>query len=441
MNSKDILTKPIPQLLKDIAIPSSVGIIFNTLYNVVDTYYAGTLSTDAISGLSISFFLYYFIVSSGFGFSSALTALIGNAQGKEKYTLASIYAHKGVVFITAIGTVLMTIGFMFDRDLLILMNAHESYIELALKYIDTLLCASPFIFFASALNAILIAKGDTKTYRNALIVGFFANLILDPLLMQDFGLAGIAFATVIIQVFTAIYICAIVIKREFICSKNILMYLPKSSIYKEFLHQGMPPVLNSFIMSTGSIMIMYFVTSYGSDAVAGFGVAYRVDQIMLLPALGLSSAVLSIVSNNFGAKQFDRVKECIRLSLYFGLFVNVIAVILTFSIGRFVISLFDNTPNVIEYGLDYLYVEIFCLFGYVVLFVMVSTLQSIKQPKMIFYIALYRQLFAPIIIFSSIAWWFELPFIYLWFGLMFIVYSSAIFLYFYTTNKLNQKNI
>ena len=92
------------------AIPASTGMFFNTMYNVVDTFYAGLISTQAISALTLSFMIFFLIIGFGYGFSSAITALLGNALGKRRYKLASIYAHKGLIFVPLIGLSLSILG-------------------------------------------------------------------------------------------------------------------------------------------------------------------------------------------------------------------------------------------------------------------------------------------------------------------------------------------
>lgn len=190
-------------------------------------------------------------------------------------------------------------------------------------------------------------------------------------------------------------------------------------------------------MSLGSVLIIYFVTTYGMDAVAGFGIAFRVEQLMLLPALGLNSAVLSLVSNNYGAKLHKRVHEAIKLSLIIGGIIGIVGIIITYTVGDKIVGLFSENPEVIAYGMDYLYVEIFNIFGYVTLFICVSTLQGIKRPKMIFYVGLYRQIIAIVPIFWLISFYYRLPYMYLWFGLMFVIYSATIFMAWHTKKMLN----
>ena len=414
------------------------------MYNVVDTFYAGLISTQAIAALSLSFMIFFLIIGFGYGLSSAITALLGNAFGKKRYKLASIYAHKGLLFVPIVGIFLSVIGYFASPALFVLLGASDEYLQTSIDYINPILFGTVFFMFNFSLNSILVAQGDTKTYRNTLIFGFFANLALNPLFIYGFlfipamGIKGIAIATVLIQVINMFYMFYKVLQTKIIHFEKVEYFLPNLRVYKLFLNQGLPISLSMLTMAFGSLILTYFVSHYGMQAVAGYGIGYRVEQLMLLPALGLNTAVLTLVSNNFGAKKYDRVIEILKTSLKYGFVISTVGIIILTVLGRFIISLFDSNETVVNFGVDYLLVEIWIFYAYVALFICVSTLQGIKQPKMILYIALYRQIVAKLIIAYVIVKYFELDFIYLWFGILFMIYSAAIFAYFYTNSLLKK---
>ena len=414
------------------------------MYNVVDTFYAGLISTQAIAALSLSFMIFFLIIGFGYGLSSAITALLGNAFGKKRYKLASIYAHKGLLFVPIVGIFLSIIGYFASPALFVLLGASDEYLQTSIDYINPILFGTVFFMFNFSLNSILVAQGDTKTYRNTLIFGFFANLALNPLFIYGFlfipamGIKGIAIATVLIQVINMFYMFYKVLQTKIIHFEKVEYFLPNLRVYKLFLNQGLPISLSMLTMAFGSLILTYFVSHYGMQAVAGYGIGYRVEQLMLLPALGLNTAVLTLVSNNFGAKKYDRVIEILKTSLKYGFVISTVGIIILTVLGRFIISLFDSNETVVNFGVDYLLVEIWIFYAYVALFICVSTLQGIKQPTMILYIALYRQIVAKLIIAYVIVKYFELDFIYLWFGILFMIYSAAIFAYFYTNSLLKK---
>jgi putative MATE family efflux protein len=442
--SKHLITDDIPKLIKQIAIPASTGMFFNTMYNVVDTFYAGLISTQAISALSLSFMIFFTVIGLGYGFSAAITALIGNANGRNKHFLASLYAHKGILFMQMLAVVFTIIGFIISPYLFELLGATGVYLDISLEYMNVILAGSIFFMTNFALNAVLMSQGDTKSYRNTLIFGFFANLILNPLFIYGFlfipamGIKGIALATVLIQVMNACYMFYKVLQTKLIHFENIRYFLPHKKIYKDLILQGIPSSMNMLIMAFGSIILMYFVSLYGVKAVAGYGIGFRVEQLMLLPALGLSSAVLSLISNNFGAKKYDRVQEIMSLALKYGFYISTFGITFLYIFGKLIIQQFDNDLEVINYGFEYILIEVWIFYAYVILFICVSTLQAIKKPKMIIYIALYRQIIAKFLVAYLFVIYFELDYIYLWVGVLVMIYSAAIYTFFYTKKTLKE---
>ncbi len=442
--TKHLTTQEIPKLLRQLAIPASTGMFFNTMYNVVDTFYAGLISTQAVAALSLSFMIFFTIIGFGYGFSSATTALIGNWFGKRRYNLASLYAQKGLVFIPLLGIILTILGVIFSPSLFVLLGAKEEYLQDAITYINPILYGSIFFMINFALNAILVAKGDTKSYRNTLIFGFVANLALNPIFIYGFlfipalGLQGIAIATVLIQILNMVYLFYKVNQTNIIRYDRLDYFIPSLRVFKDFLKQGLPASLNMLIMSFGSLILTYFVSHYGMKAVAGYGIGFRVEQIMLLPALGLNTAVLTLVSNNYGAKKYDRVIDTLKTAIKYGFVIATVGIVVLTIFGRVIISQFDSNEVVINYGLDYLLIEVWIFYAYVVLFICVSTLQGIKKPKMILYIALYRQIFAKLIVAYIIVKYFEMSFSSLWVGIFLVINSAAIFAYFYTNSLLKK---
>ena len=439
-----LINDDISTLLKQITIPASTGMFFNTMYNVVDTFYAGLISTQAISALSLSFMIFFTIIGLGYGFSSAITALIGNASGRSKRFLASLYAHKGIFFMQLVALALTLVGFLMSPYLFMLLGASGAYMDMALDYINIILAGTIFFMTNFALNAILVSRGDTKSYRNTLIFGFFANLVLNPLFIYGFlfipamGIKGIALSTVLIQLINALYLLKKVMDTKLVHFEKINYFFPHKKVYKEMITQGIPSSMNMLIMSIGSLILMYFVSLYGVKAVAGYGIGFRVEQIMLLPALGLSSAVLSLVSNNYGARKYDRVQETVNKALKYGFIIATFGIVFLYIFGRMIVSQFDSDPIVIGFGYDYLVVEVLIFYAYVVLFICVSTLQGIKKPKMILYIALYRQIIAKYAIAYVLVIWLALEYIYLWMGVLVMIYSAAIFAYIYTQRLLKE---
>jgi len=447
MKKNELLTKDINTLIKQIAIPSSIGMFFNTMYNVVDTFYVGMISTIAITSLSYSFMVFFMILSISFGLSSAITAHVGNSLGKHKYKLAKIFVSNGLSFILITSSLLATLGFIFLEDIFMLLGAKDEVLKLALQYTYVILIGIIPMLLGLGANAALIAQGDTKSYRNTLIFGFILNLILDPLfiygygIIPAFGFSGVAYATVFIQFITFTYIAFKLYKTELLTFKNPFIFLPNKKIYKKIFSQALPMSLNMFTMSLGTMLIMYFVSFYGYKTVAAFGIGYRVEQIILLPMLGLNTAVSSIVANNYGAKNYERISEVIHKALKYGYIMSAMGIVFLFFFGKFIIMLFDNDPEVIQTAYYYVMIESFIFFAFITLFISNSTLQGIKQPFIIPYVSIYRQIVMPFILLFIAVMYFDCSVTTLWIIIGIIIYSAAIWIFIYMKKKLESLKI
>ncbi|MDF1880883.1 MATE family efflux transporter [Sulfurimonas sp. MAG313] len=440
--TNNLLTKDIKKLIFQIAIPSSIGMFFNTMYNVVDTFYIGQISTEAISALTYSFMVFFMLLSVSFGLSSAITAYVGGALGKHKKNMARIYVSNGISLFMLIAFVLLLISFILLEYIFVSMGASGKVLDYALEYTYIILLGIFPMLMGLGANAVLISIGDTKSYRNILILGFVLNLILDPLFIYGFyfipalGLSGVALATVLIQYVTLTYMLYKLYKTRLFDGVRFFKSTPNMQAYKHLMKQAIPTSINMFLGSLGSMITMYFVSTYGFKAVAAFGIGYRVEQIILLPMLGLNTAVIAIVSNNFGAKNFNRIDEVIHTALKYGYIMSAIGVVLIALFGKYMIMVFDTDTQVVDIAYIYIIFESFMFFSFITLFISTSTLQGIKNPFMIPYISFYRQIFMPVVFFYIVVNVFDLPIIYLWISMFLIISSAAIFIKYYVKKQL-----
>ncbi|HQT37284.1 MAG: MATE family efflux transporter, partial [Campylobacterales bacterium 16-40-21] len=175
----DLTQGDIKTQIKKLSIPASIGFFFHTMYNVTDTYFAGQISTQALSALTLSFSLFFMMIAIAGGMSEAVTALVGNALGKKDRPMAVHIALNSLVFALFLSFVLTIVGVLSTPYLMSLLGAHGFYLEESLDYINVILYGSVFFVFAFFINALLNAVGDTVSFRNILIVSAFLNVGLD----------------------------------------------------------------------------------------------------------------------------------------------------------------------------------------------------------------------------------------------------------------------
>jgi len=426
--------------LRTIAIPSSVGYFFHTMFNVTDTYFAGNISTTALASLSLTFSIFFVIIAVAGGMSQGATALIGNALGQKDTNHAKQIIYHTVILAIFLAIFLTIIGIIVSPYLMQILGAKGIYLKEALSYINVILYGSAFFIGVFFSNAILNSIGNTMVFRNFLVTGFFFNIILDywfvkgGLGIPPLGVKGIALATIIIEFFGMLYLLYN-LKKSYLL-KEMPPFVFDMGIMKAFLKQGLPPTVNMSLMALGMFIITYFIAPFGKHVVAAYGIAVRIEQIALLPSIGINVAVLALVSQNNGAKLYDRVKDTVIYAQKIGLALWAIGMLLIYIGGEYALKIFSHDALVIQAGLGYLYAAAIALYAYMLVFINISLLQGLKQPALLIYLSLFRQLIIPIILFSIFAF-FNLPLDFYWWGIAGIIWISALFILWYARGKLN----
>ena len=396
--SKNIqLTKdPIWTLLRKVTIPASTGSLFQTFYNLVDTWFAGKISADAIAAIAKSFPIYFVIIAVGVGIGAATNAAIGNLIGEKNIRKASLFVAQSVIFAIIISIIVTLFGLNLSNYLLSLMGSNMESILLTREYLDIIFYGTFIVMIQISLNGTLNAQGDTKSYRNVLIFSFFLNIFLNPLfiwgygIVPGFGIAGLAIATVIAQSIGTLYL----IYKVNSCKLKKYIYLrcfiPKFSFLKDLLNQSLPIIFSMLFIGVGIFNILYFISKFGDLAIAGYGAALRIEQVFLLPVIGLNTAVLSIGGQNFGAKNYNRIRELYTKALIFGSSFMAIAGIIMFIFAETFVSLFTENLIAIEHGAIYL--KIAALIGpiYPVFFITTAVFQAVKKPIYSLYLSIIR---------------------------------------------------
>ncbi|MDB4070709.1 MATE family efflux transporter [Candidatus Pelagibacter sp.] len=396
--SKSInLTKdPIWSLLKNVTIPASVGSLFQTFYNLVDTWFAGRISAEAISAIAKSFPIYFTIIAVGVGIGAATNACIGNLIGQKKLNRASLFIAQSVVFALVTSVIVTLFGLNASTFLLGVMGSDAQGIALTREYLDIIFYGTFIVMIQISLNGALNAQGDTRSYRNVLIFSFFLNIFLNPLfiwgygIVPAFGIGGLAIATVISQSIGTIYLAYKINSCRLKKYLTIRCFLPKLEMLKELFSQALPIMFSMLFIGVGIFNILYFIGQFGDLATAGYGAALRVEQVFLLPVIGLNTAVLSIGGQNFGAKKFDRIRELYTKALLFGSSFMAGAGVILFFGAEFFVSQFTNNQEAIIHGAIYLKVAALIAPIYPVFFITTAVFQALKKPIYSLYLSILR---------------------------------------------------
>ena len=440
--TSDLTSAPIPQLVRRLAIPAGTGFFFNTMFNVVDTWYGGQLSTTALAAMSLSFPVFFLILAIGSGVSTGATTLIGNALGRKDYDEARLYLSQSLSFALLHALLLTAAGLLLAPHIFMLMGARGEYLVHALSYMNVIFAGSTFFLLNFVMNAILNSHGNTRAYRNFLMGGFVLNLILDPWFMYGgagippLGLAGIALATVLVQCLGVFYLFRQLSKTGSMPSLCLKDLTPRWNHFRELFKQGFPSAMNMMTVSLGIFIITWFVGRFGEQAVAAYGIGTRIEQIALLPVMGLNISTLALTAQNFGAERIDRIREAVRVSLRYGVIIAIIGTAAALLYSRELMGIFTADRSVIEAGVGFLTIEAFVLPAYVLLYISVSAMQGIRMPMFGLIIGLYRQIAGPAFLFHLFTTVMGLGLVGIWWGIFGITWSAALIVVIYVSRTL-----
>ena len=401
----DLLKENIPVLVRKLAIPASVGTLFQTLYNIVDTFYSGLISPEALSALSKSFPIYFIIVATSIGVTVGGTSLIGNSIGEKNEKNASYYFTHIIIYGLLISVFITFIGLYFSEKVFDLMGSTQEITNLGLQYTNIMFYGSFLFFLVVSLNSLLHAEGDTKTYRNVLILSFLLNIILNPILIFGFlfipamGMMGIGLSTIIAQLIAFLIILFKVLQNPRVKKITIEYFNVKFIFLKNIFFQSMPISIAICGYAVAATFIFTYVGQTSELAVAGYGAATRIEQVVLLPILGINTAIISIIAQNFGANNFDRVKETYFVSIKYGLILMVFSGILVYLTADIVPRFFSSNEVVLEYGRRYLKIAAFILPAYPIFFLSNGFFMGLKKSNYAMVNNMMRNVLVPICVF------------------------------------------
>ncbi len=441
----DLKKESIYSLFIKIAVPSSIGTIFQNLYSIVDSIFAGQMiSESALAAIGQIFPIYFVIIALGIGLSIGTTSLIANSIGESNLENSGKIFSQSFILSILVSIIITIVGINISPSIINSINNDQETLELSIKYINIIFFGSIFIFILMSINSSLSAQGDTKSYRNVLIFSFFLNIILNPILISGkilsfqiispLGIEGIAYATIISQ-FVGIFYLFIKLSKTKIFNYVQLTIIPNLKIISNILSQGIPASIGMMMIAVGSYLLIYFVGIFGVEAIAGYTSAGRYEQLFFLPLLGLSTATVSIVGQNFGAKQYQRVLETYKKGIKIGVIVLTFLGLIIFLSAEIAMNLFTDNANVKQYGSDYLKISALMFPAFPFFFIGNATFQGLKRAIIVMYMAIMRFVLMPFIMISIIFYQIGENYNLIFFSLVAMHWIIGLSYYYYCNKK------
>lgn len=381
------------------AIPLTIAQLVQLLYNVVDRIYLGHLgdgNSIALTGVGLTFPIVTLIMAFTALFGNGGVPLFSMARGdKDEEKAADILGNAfGLLVISAV--LLTTICMVFRRPILFAFGASEASYIYADEYLKIYLWGTMFSMIGTGCNGYINAQGFPKVGMFSTLIGAITNIILDPIFIfgLDMGVSGAALATIISQTFSAIWVL------RFLTGKNALIPLRirnikiKKDISLEIFKLGTA----NFIMQGTNCLVQIVCNAtlqgYGGDIYVGImTVTNSVREIFMLPINGIISGAQPVISFNYGAKDYKRVKEGINFNTFIGASYTMFAWLMVIAFPRFWFSVFSDDMQMINVGIGALKIYFFGFVFMAFQFAGQSTFQALGDAKHAIFFSLLRKAF------------------------------------------------
>lgn len=364
-NSKldDFINNPNKSLWA-LAIPMMFGMMVQTIYSLVDMIFVGMVGSNSLTALAFNLPILFFGMGLVFGLGSGVTAVIAQYIGSNDLEKANNSAQQSIYMGLIIGFILTFVGLVFGKEILKFLGTPLNILPLAWNYFKIIVSAYVFIVMSIFFRSIFSGEGDMKT---PMIVGGFGtilNIILDPIFIFYFnmGVEGAALATVVSQIFVSlIFTYLLLIKKYSFIKISLSVYKISFKILLKIIKIGLPASFSMIIMSIGGASFNRILVEFSSDAVAAFQIGIRLDHVFLIPAISISTSVVTLVGMFYGAKKFNLVKQITFYAIRSTVLIGIIIGFLFFIFSDNIVSVFSDNINIQKISSQYLR---YFVFGY-----------------------------------------------------------------------------
>lgn len=391
------------KLIFQFATPMLIGNVFQQLYNVADSIIVGKfLGKEALAAVGASFPLIFMLISFIIGIATGSTIVIAQYFGAKDMVKVRRSIDTMYIFLFFASLLIMVLGIVFSGPVFRLIRLPEEIIPQASLYMNVYLTGMVFFFGFNGTSAVLRGLGDSKTPLYFLIISTLTNIVFDLLFVVVFkwGIEGAAWATVLSQ--AGAFITLILYlnrKHEIVKLTWRKMYWDKA-IFLQSTRIGVPTGFQQTFVSLGMLALLRIVNDYGTDTVAAYSVAVRIDGLAALPAMNFGAALSSYTGQNIGANKIKRVRDGFVATLRMSTITAVVTSVLVMAFRYQLMALFTNDPDVIAIGARYLLI----VGGFYVMFSTMFVIGGVMRGAGDTLIPMFITLFALWIIRIPFAW-------------------------------------
>jgi putative MATE family efflux protein len=359
----DTTQGPILGALVRLAVPTVATNVFQTLYQLIDTFWVGRLGAEAVAAVSLSFPVLFFLTSAGGGMAIAGAVLVAQTFGAGNQEAVDHSAGQTLVVVGVVSAALSLAGFLTAGPVIALFGPEPGVSQMAVDYLKISFAGLVAVFIYFVFQALLRGVGDVKTPMIVVASTVVLNFFLDPILIlglgpfPEMGVVGAAWATIVAQGLAGAAGIAILFSGRYGVHLRLRHLIPDGGVVRTILRLGIPSSVEQSTRALGIAVMMLLVASFGTIAIASYGIGSRILSFMIIPAMGLSMATSTVVGQNVGAKQNDRAESAARSGMLAGFLGLSAAGLLLFIFADPVVRAFvPGEPEVIAVGERFMHI-------------------------------------------------------------------------------------
>ncbi|MFZ7121444.1 MAG: MATE family efflux transporter [Eubacteriaceae bacterium] len=344
---------PVKNAILKLAIPTMMGMIIQTVYNLTDTFFIGKLNDpNQVAAISICFPIFMIIQALGNLFSTGGASFISRMLGEKEYEKANkgaaISYYSSIIMAVFTSIVIL----IFINPIINMIGASDQTFQLAKEYLIIIAVFSFVLVLQVSLSGILRAEGGAKEAMNGMVLGTLINIVLDPIFILgfDMGVNGAAIATVIGNAVGVAYFLSIFIRQKSILRISWKYFSFDKTIYADILKIGAPASLSNILMSVVSAYSNFIAASYGDVVVASFGIVMRISSMAFMLVFGLALGYQPLAGYCYGSKDYTRLMKGLKVTVLYGTYVALFFAVVTFIFSKQLIMVFIGNVEVIEIG-------------------------------------------------------------------------------------------
>ncbi|HET9947664.1 MAG TPA: MATE family efflux transporter [Longimicrobiales bacterium] len=360
---RDATTGPILRALVRLAVPIVVTNVFQSLYQLIDTFWVGRLGAEAVAAVSLSFPILFLMISAGGGMSIAGAVLVAQTFGARDQEAVDRAAGQTLTVVAAISVVLSVAGYLLSPLLVGFFDPEPAVEGLAVDYLSVSFLGLAAVFLYFVFQALLRGVGEVRLPMIVVAGTVLLNFFLDPLLILGwgpipaYGVVGAAWATILAQGVAGAVGIFVLFGGRFGIHVRRKHLIPSWERVLKILRLGVPSSIEQSSRALGIAVMMLLVSSFGTVAIASYGIGARIFSFVIIPAMGLSMATSTVVGQSVGAGQDERAREAARLAMAAGFAALSAAGAVLWLLATPVVRAFvPNEPEVIDIGTDFLHI-------------------------------------------------------------------------------------